>query len=203
VNLICFDLEGVFVPEIWIAVAKATGIRELELTTRDVPDYDLLMRKRLAILDEAGLGLPDIRKVISGIEPLDGARSFLDSIRSRYQVIILSDTYEQFAGPLLEKLGRPTLFCNTLVVDESGRIADYRLRIRDGKRVTVTALAAAGLRIAAVGDSYNDLGMIDAADYGALFNPPATIVTERPDLTVTTTYDELDVALEKWASGGA
>ena len=199
VNLICLDLEGVLVPEIWIAVAKATGIRELELTTRDVPDYDELMHCRLRILDDRHIVLSDIQEIIGGLSPLDGALGFLRSLRERWQVIILSDTFEQFARPVMRNLEWPTLFCNTLTVDDGDRITGYRLRLKDGKRRSVEALAIAGMRVAAVGDSYNDLSMIDAADMGALFRPPARIVTERPDLPVTETYEELDEVLTRWA----
>lgn len=199
VNLVCLDLEGVLVPEIWIAVARSTGIGELELTTRDMPDYDELMKHRLAILDDRSITLEDIQRIISGMEPLPGAADFLTRLRERWQVLILSDTYEQFATPLMRALGRPTLFCNSLEIDTEGRIRDYKLRIANGKFETVTALSSVGMRIAAVGDSYNDLAMIDAADYGALFRPPESIKAERPDLTVTETYDELDRALTAWA----
>ena len=199
-NLICLDLEGVLVPEIWISVASSTGIRELELTTRDVPDYDELMRHRLAILDERGIRLSDIQQVISTMDPLDGAREFLNSLRERWQVLILSDTFEQFAKPLMKALDWPPLFCNTLIVDGNNRITDYHLRIQDGKRETVRALASVGMRIAAVGDSYNDLGMIDSADIGVLFRPPASIRTERPELPVVDTYADLDSELQSWAT---
>jgi len=199
VNLICLDLEGVLVPEIWIAVAKATGIRDLELTTRDVPDYDELMHHRLTILDDRGIVLSDIQAIIDGLAPLDGALEFLRSLRERWQVIILSDTFEQFAKPVMRNLEWPTLFCNRLTVNDCDRITGYRLRLKDGKRKSVEALVTAGMRVAAVGDSYNDLSMIDAADMGALFRPPARIVSERPDLPVTETYEALDEVLTKWA----
>lgn len=198
-NLICLDLEGVLVPEIWISVAKKTGIEELALTTRDIPDYDELMKRRIDILDREGIGLEQIQQVISGMKPLDGALSFLRRLRERWQVLILSDTFDQFARPLMKALEWPTLFCNTLVVDPGGRIADYTLRLPDGKTQTVHALGTIGMRTAAVGDSYNDLGMIDAADFGALFRPPASIVEERPDLAVTKTHAELDAVLTAWA----
>lgn len=200
VNLICLDLEGVLVPEIWISVAKSTGIRELELTTRDEPDYDKLMKYRLDILNARGIRLGDIQSVIGAMSPLDGAYEFLDSLRSRWQVIILSDTFEQFAKPLMKALGWPALFCNTLITDVAGRIIDYKLRMADGKRETVRALSTVGLRIAAVGDSYNDLGMIDTADFGVLFSPPETIRSERPEIVATDTYAALEEELRRWAT---
>ncbi len=189
--IVCLDLEGVLVPEIWIAVARHTGIKELELTTRDVADYDELMKHRLTILRGHGLVLSDIKDVIAGIEPLEGAHTFLDDLRERCQVIILSDTFEQFAAPLMKKLGRPTIFCNTLEVDSGGAITGYRLRIRDGKRCSVEALSGIGYTVLAAGDSYNDLTMIDAADRGMLFRPPETILTERSDLPVAYEYSAL------------
>ena len=197
-NLICLDLEGVFVPEIWIAVAAETGIKELELTTRDVPDYDVLMRGRLQILDRHNIGLQQIQSIIETLEPFDGALELIRTLRARWQAIILSDTFEQFAKPLMRKLEWPTLFCNRLIV-ERDRIIDYNLRLADGKTKTVSALSSVGLRTAAVGDSYNDLGMIDEADIGLLFRAPAQIRTERPDLTSTDTYEELEAELVAWA----
>ena len=198
VNLICLDLEGVLVPEIWIAVAEATKIEELRLTTRDVSDYNELMRHRLGILDQRRITLADIQATIARLEPLAGAKAFLDSLRSRWQVVILSDTFEQFARPIMENLERPTLFCNSLIVDSANMITDYRLRIPDGKRKAVKAFSSIGLRVAAVGDSYNDLGMIDSADRGVLFRPPDQIRNERSDLPCTEDYDELFEILEQW-----
>jgi phosphoserine / homoserine phosphotransferase len=198
----CLDLEGVLVPEIWINVAERTGIAALRRTTRDEPDYDALMRGRLAILDEHRLGLPDIQAVIAGMAPLDGATEFLEWLRSRTQVIILSDTFAQFAQPLMRKLGWPTLFCNALDVEPSGRIAGYRLRIADGKRRAVEALRAIAFRTIAAGDSYNDTTMLAAADAGILFRPPANVVADFPQFPVTTTYDELRAAFVA-ASAGA
>ncbi len=189
--IVCLDLEGVLVPEIWIAVAHETGIKELELTTRDVSDYDELMKHRLVILKENGLLLGDIRRVISRLEPLEGAKEFLDTLRDRYEVIILSDTFEQFASPLMKKLDRPTLFCNTLEVSGEGEITGYKLRIEDGKRRSVEALSDIGFTVIAAGDSYNDISMLDAADRGILFRPPATILTERPDLPAAYDYQSL------------
>ena len=197
----CLDLEGVLVPEIWINVAEKTGIPELRRTTRDEPDYDKLMRGRLAILDRHTLGLPDIQAVIDGMAPLDGALEFLDWLRSRTQVIILSDTFAQFAQPLMRKLGWPTLFCNSLEVEPSGRIAGYRLRIPDGKRRAVEALRAIAFRTVAAGDSYNDTTMLATADAGILFRPPENVVRDFPHFPVTRTYDELRAAFVASAAG--
>jgi phosphoserine/homoserine phosphotransferase len=190
-NIICCDLEGVFVPEIWINVAKKTGIDELKLTTRDISDYDVLMKKRLAILADRGLKLKDITDVIATIEPLDGAREFLTWLRKKTQVIIVSDTFTQFAGPLMEKLLLPTLFCNTLTIGEDGAITDYNLRQKDGKRHTVLALKTLNYHITAMGDSYNDIGMLKEADLGILFRPPENVVREFPRFPVVTDYDAL------------
>jgi phosphoserine / homoserine phosphotransferase len=187
----CLDLEGVLVPEIWINVAQATGIDALRRTTRDEPDYDKLMRGRLAILDEHGLKLPDIQKVIAAMRPLDGAREFLEWLRGSFQVIILSDTFYEFAAPLMAQLDHPCLFCNSLVVDESGRIRDYRIRVRDGKRKAVMALKLLNFEVAAAGDSYNDTTMLDEADTGILFRPSEAVVRDFPQFAVTQTYDEL------------
>ena len=197
----CLDLEGVLVPEIWIGVSERTGIAALRRTTRDEPDYDKLMRGRLAILDEHRLGLPDIQAVIDGMAPLEGAIAFLDWLRSRTQVIILSDTFAEFAQPLMRKLGWPTLFCNGLDVEPSGRIAGYRLRIADGKRRAVEALRALAFRVVAAGDSYNDTTMLGAADAGILFRPPANVAAEFPQFPVTTTYDALRDAFARGSAG--
>jgi len=196
----CLDLEGVLVPEIWIGVAEATGIAELRRTTRDEPDYDRLMRGRLAILEREGLGLADIQKVIAGMRPLDGAAEFLDWLRARAQVIILSDTFMEFARPLMAQLGYPTLFCNSLVIDDGGRICDYRLRIADGKRKAVMALKLLNLRVVAAGDSYNDTTMLGEADRGILFRPPDNVRRDFPQFPVTQTYDELRAAFEAAAT---
>ena len=190
----CLDLEGVLVPEIWINVAQATGIESLRRTTRDEPDYDKLMRGRLAILDEHGLKLADIQKVIGHMQPLDGAYDFLRWLRGEFQVIILSDTFEQFAAPLMAQLDNPCLFCNTLVIDESGRVADYRLRIRDGKRKAVMALKLLSFDVVAAGDSYNDTTMLAEADAGILFCPPDNVVRDFPQFPVTQTHAELRAA---------
>ena len=197
----CLDLEGILVPEIWINVAERTGIADLRRTTRDEPDYDKLMRGRLAILDQHQLGLPDIQAVIDGMAPLDGALAFLDWLRSRTQVIILSDTFAQFAQPLMRKLGWPTLFCNSLEIEPSGRRSGYRLRIPDGKRRAIEALRAIAFRTVAAGDSYNDTTMLATADAGILFRPPANVIADFPQFPVTTTYDELRAAFVRAAAG--
>ena len=190
-NIVCSDLEGVFVPEVWINVALKTGIEELKLTTRDISDYDVLMKKRLGILAENKLTLRDITDVIATLEPLDGAVDFLDWLRRETQVIIVSDTFTQFAGPLMEKLKMPTLFCNTLVVGDDGTVVDYTLRQPDGKRKTVLALKSLNYRITAMGDSYNDISMLKEADCGILFRPPPNVVAEFPQFPVTTDYVQL------------
>jgi len=190
----CLDMEGVLTPEIWINVAERTGIAALRRTTRDEPDYDKLMRGRLAILDEHGLGLPDIQAAIGQMDPLDGAVEFLDWLRARTPVVILSDTFTQFAAPLLAKLGWPTLFCNSLQVEHAGRITGYRLRIDDGKRRAVVALRGLNFRVVAAGDSYNDTTMLGEAHAGILFRPPDNVVRDFPQFPVTRTYDELRAA---------
>jgi len=195
-TIVAMDLEGVLVPEVWIAVAERTGIEKLRLTTRDVPDYDQLMRGRLKILRENGLTLRDIQSVIRGIDPLPGAREFLDWLRATAQAIILSDTYYEFADPLMAKLGRPTLFCNSLEVDERDVIVGYRLRQRDGKRKAVMALKGLRFRVIAVGDSYNDTTMLAEADNGILFRPPANVIAEFPQYPVVTEYRELRAVIE-------
>ena len=196
----CLDLEGVLVPEIWINVAAKTGIEELRRTTRDEPDYDRLMRARLAILERERLTLGDIQAVIATIRPLDGAHELLDWLRARMQVIILSDTFSEFAQPLMAQLGYPCLFCNSLTVDAAGRIRGYTLRIADGKRKAVMALKLLNFRVAAAGDSYNDTTMLDEADAGILFRPPDNVIRDFPQFPVTHTYDELRVAFERVAS---
>lgn len=197
--LACLDLEGVLVPEVWINVAERTGIPELRLTTRDEPDYDKLMRRRLGILDEHHLRLPDIQRAIGTMTPLDGAREFIDWLRARFQVIILSDTFDEFAAPLMAQLGYPCLFCNSLVVDPDGRIRDYRIRIRDGKRKAVMALKLLNFDVVAAGDSYNDTSMLAEADHGILFRPPDNVIREFPQFPVTRTYAELRAAFVKAA----
>ena len=189
--IICPDLEGIFVPEIWINVAEKTGIDELLLTTRDVPDYDQLMRGRLKILKRANLKITDIQKVIQSMEPLDGALEFLEWLRESFQLILVSDTFVEFADPLLKKLGRPTLFCNSLSIDADGTIADYRLRQQDGKRHVVEALKSLGFGVISVGDSYNDTTMLGAADHAILFRPPEKVREEFHQYPVVGTYEEL------------
>jgi phosphoserine/homoserine phosphotransferase len=193
-TLACLDLEGVLVPEIWIGVAEQTGIPELRRTTRDEPNYDVLMRARLRILDEHRLTLTHIQRVIGGLRPLDGALAFLDWLRERCGVIILSDTFSQFAQPLLRQLGWPTLFCNTLEVEASGRIVNYHLRLPSQKKASVEALRALNFRTVAAGDSYNDTAMMLTADAGIFFRPPEKIVAEFPQFPVTRDYDELRAA---------
>lgn len=196
-NLVCLDLEGVLVPEIWIAFAEATGIPELKRTTRDEPDYDKLMAFRLAILDEHGLGLPQIQDVIETIDPLPGAREFLDALRERTQVVIISDTFEQFARPLMRKLGWPTLFCNTLHADADGHVTGYTMRCEQSKLTTVRALQSCGFNTIAAGDSHNDLGMIRAGKAGFLFRSTDAIKADNPDLPAFEDYDELLAAIDK------
>lgn len=189
--LTCLDLEGVLVPEIWVAFAEAAGIPELKRTTRDEPDYDKLMAWRLDILREHGLGLKEIQDTIATIDPLPGAKEFLDELRSFSQVIIVSDTFTQFAQPLMKKLGWPTIFCNELVVAENGEITDFRMRLKDSKLSTVKALQACGFETVASGDSYNDLGMIRASKAGWLFKSTDQIKADNPDVEACESYGEL------------
>lgn len=195
-NVVCLDLEGVLVPEIWIAFAEATGIEELKRTTRDEPDYDVLMNYRIDILREHGLGLQQIQDVIATIDPMPGAREFLDRLKPMTQVIIISDTFSQFAGPLMEKLGWPTIFCNELVVGGDGMIAGYRMRCPQTKLTTVRALHDAGLQTIASGDSYNDVGMILDSKAGFLFRTTDALKAEYPDVPAYDTYDELFDAIK-------
>lgn len=192
----CLDLEGVLVPEIWIAFADATGIPELKRTTRDEPDYDKLMNFRLNILKEHNLGLKEIQDVIATIDPMPGAKEFLDELRSLCQVIIISDTFTQFAKPLMEKLGWPTLFCNELEVAESGEVTGFKMRCDQSKLTTVRALQSAGLETIAAGDSFNDLGMIKASKAGFLFKSTDSIKADNPDVPAFETYDELMAAIK-------
>lgn len=196
-QLVCTDLEGVLVPEIWINVARKTGIEELKLTTRDIADYDVLMRKRLDILDSNSLKLKDITDVIDTMEPLEGALDFLNWLQSRTQVVIVSDTYQEFAKPLMKKLGWPCLLCNSLSVDASGAISDYHLRQSDGKRHVVKAFQRLNYTVVAMGDSYNDLTMLETADHGILFRPPESIIAENTQFPITDTYDALRRELSK------
>jgi phosphoserine/homoserine phosphotransferase len=200
--IVCPDLEGILVPEIWISVAEKAGIEELRLTTRDVPDYDQLMRGRLQILKRVNLKIRDIQEIIQSMEPLDGALEFLEWIRERFQIILVSDTFVEFADPLLEKLNRPTLFCNSLIIDADGTIADYQLRQRDGKRHVVEALRGLGFEVIGIGDSYNDSTMLEAANHGILFRPPQNIKSEFPHFPVIETYEELKLVLERYLQRG-
>ncbi len=190
-NLVCLDLEGVLVPEIWIAFSEASGIPELRRTTRDEPDYDKLMKFRIGILKEHGLGLKDIQKTIATIDPLPGAKEFLDTLRSETQTIILSDTFEQFASPLMKKLGWPTIFCNTLEVGENGEITGYRIRVQKSKLSTVRALQTVGFETIAAGDSFNDLAMIEASKAGFLFRTTDKIRADYPQYPAFESYDDL------------
>ena len=193
----CLDLEGVLVPEIWINVAERTGIPELRRTTRDEPDYDVLMKQRIAILERHALGLPDIQRVIAGMAPLPGAAEFLDWLRERLSVVILSDTFAEFAAPLMRQLGHPALFCHNLEVDGRGRIVGYRIRLPDQKRQAVKAFHQLNLRVIAAGDSYNDTAMLAEADAGILFRPPANVVAEFPQFPVAREYAELRAEFAK------
>ncbi|MBQ8080083.1 MAG: bifunctional phosphoserine phosphatase/homoserine phosphotransferase ThrH [Oscillospiraceae bacterium] len=195
-NIVCLDLEGVLVPEIWIAFSEASGIPELRKTTRDEPDYDKLMQYRLAILKEHGLGLKEIQATIETIDPMPGAREFLDALREVTQVIILSDTFTQFAQPLMKKLGWPTIFCNTLEVAESGEITGYRMRCEKSKYTTVRALQSVGFETIASGDSFNDLGMIQASKAGFLFRSTEQIKADHPELPAFESYDDLLAAIK-------
>lgn len=197
VQIVCLDMEGVLVPEIWIEFSQRTNIPELSRTTRDEPDYDKLMRARIALLEQHRLGLRDIQNVISQMRPLEGAREFLDALRARTQVAILSDTYYEFAMPLMRQLGFPMLFCNELVVDGDGRVRDYRLRMRDQKRASVAAFRSLNFHTIAVGDSYNDTTMLAAAHAGILFRPPDNVAAEFPQFPVTRTYQELMREIER------
>ena len=189
-HIVCLDLEGVLVPEIWISVAETTGITDLRLTTRDIADYDVLMKRRISILSEHGLRLSDIQGVIEKLEPLPGAKKFLDDLRQITQVLILSDTFTQFAAPIMKKLAWPTLWCNSLTIEEN-MIVDYTLRIPDGKLRAVEALRALNFTVIAGGDSYNDIAMLKAADHGVLFRPPENIVSEFPQFQVVEKHRDL------------
>ncbi len=189
--IVCLDLEGVLIPEVWINVAERTGIPELRLTTRDIPDYDALMKRRLGILDQHGLGLPQIQEVIETMEPMPGALEFLDGLRERFQVVILSDTFYEFGKPFMRKLGWPSLFCHSLEVDPKGRITDYRLRQPDPKRQAVRALRGLNFKTIAAGDSYNDTTMLAEADAGILFRAPANVIRDFPQFPQVESYDAL------------
>ncbi|UCF90027.1 MAG: bifunctional phosphoserine phosphatase/homoserine phosphotransferase ThrH [Desulfobacterales bacterium] len=196
-HIVCSDLEGIFVPEIWINVADITGIKELRLTTRDISDYNVLMARRLAILKENGLKLADIQKVIATMDPLAGAVDFLNWLRSSVQVLILSDTFVQFAGPLMQKLGWPTLFCNSLTIGPDGTITGYQLRQNDGKQKAILAMQSLQYKVIAIGDSYNDITMLQAAERGILFCPPENVKNEFGEFPATFSYDDLKRIIKK------
>ncbi|MFP4059195.1 MAG: bifunctional phosphoserine phosphatase/homoserine phosphotransferase ThrH [Bacteroidales bacterium] len=196
--VVCSDLEGVFVPEVWINVSKKTGIEELKLTTRDINDYDVLMTKRLSVLKKHGLTLKDIQDVIATIEPFPGAMDFIEWIKSRTQLIIVSDTFREFADPLMKQLNRPTLFCHSLTTDENKNIIDYKLRQKDPKRKVVQALRSLKYKVVAFGDSYNDVTMLEESDKGILFCPPQNVIDDYPEFDITRTYEELKEILEKY-----
>ncbi len=195
-QVVCLDLEGVLVPEIWIEFSQRTGIAEFARTTRDEPDYDKLMRFRLGLLRQRGLKLVDIQSVVAGMAPMIGARAFLDELRSRFQVVILSDTFYEFADPLMVQLGRPTLFCHRLVTDADGYVSEYKLRQPDQKRVAVNALKSLNYKVIAAGDSYNDTGMLTAADAGFFIHPPEAITQQFPQFAVTHSYAELKAQID-------
>jgi phosphoserine/homoserine phosphotransferase len=197
VELACLDLEGVLVPEIWINFAERTGIEELKATTRDIPDYDVLMKQRLAILDQHKLGLPDIQAVIDDMGPMEGAREFVDWLRERFQVVILSDTFYEFAQPLMRQLGWPTLFCHRLETNEKGFVTDYKLRQKDPKRQSVKAFHSLNYRVIAAGDSYNDTTMLSEAEAGILFKAPQNVIEEFPQYPAVHTYEELKEEFRK------
>lgn len=195
--IVCSDLEGVFVPEIWISVSKQTGIDELKLTTRDISDYNVLMKRRLEILSKHNLTLPDIQKVISKLVPLPGALEFIDWLRSKLQVIIVSDTFIEFAEPLMKQLGRPTLLCHNLTTDTAGNITNYNLRQKDSKYKVVEALQGLNYKVIAIGDSYNDIAMLRKADLGILYNPPQNVIDEHGDLTMVRSYNDLKAIISR------
>lgn len=190
-ELACLDLEGVLVPEIWIAFAELTGIDELRATTRDIPDYDVLMKQRLRLLDEHKLGLPDIQEVVARLSPMEGAKEFIDWLNERFQVVILSDTFYEFSQPLMRQLGWPTILCHRLQVNDEGQVVDYILRQKDPKRASVKAFHSLNYRVIAAGDSYNDTTMLAEADQGILFKAPENVIREFPQFPAVNTYDEL------------
>ena len=194
-EVVCLDLEGVLVPEIWIEFAQRTGIDELRATTRDIPDYDVLMKQRLRLLEEHKLGIDDIQAVIAGMSPLPGATGFVSWLREQFQLVILSDTFYEFSQPLMQQLGWPTLFCHRLVTDDTGRVVDYSLRQEDPKRASVKAFHSLNYRVIAAGDSYNDTSMLIEADVGFLFRAPDNVIKEFPQFQAVHTYDELKQAI--------
>ena len=199
--IVCSDLEGVFVPEIWVNVSKHTGIDELKLTTRDISDYNVLMKRRLELLKKYGLTLRDVQNVISLLKPLPGALEFIDWLRTKTQFIVVSDTFSEFADPLLRQLGRPTLFCHHLTTDTEGNITDYNLRQNDGKMHVVEALQSLNYKVIAIGDSYNDISMLRKSDYGILYNPPQNVADEHNDLKVVKTYASLKRIISQLING--
>jgi phosphoserine/homoserine phosphotransferase len=199
--IVCSDLEGVFVPEIWVNVSSHTGIDELKLTTRDISDYNVLMKRRLELLRKYGLTLRDVQNVISLLKPLPGAVDFVDWLRSKTQLIVVSDTFTEFADPLIRQLGRPTLFCHNLTTDATGIITDYNLRQEDSKRKVVESLQCLNYKVIAIGDSYNDISMLRKADYGILYNPPQNVADEHPDLEVVKTYATLRRNISRLLNG--
>ena len=196
-EIVCLDLEGVIIPEIWVNVAEKTGIGALRATTRDIPDYNELMQQRLRIMNENNLGLSIVQDVINSLEPLEGALEFLNKLRENFQVIILSDTFYEFAEPFMQKLGRPTLFCHCLETNPDGKITNYHLRMKDHKREAVQAFNSLNYTVYAAGDSYNDTSMLSEADYGFLFNAPENVITEFPQFPAIKTYNELQSEFEK------
>ena len=199
--IVCSDLEGVFVPEIWVNVSRHTGIDELKLTTRDISDYNILMKRRLELLQKYGLTLRDVQNVISLLKPLPGALEFVDWVRSKTQLIIVSDTFSEFADPLLRQLGRPTLFCHHLTTDDQGNITDYNLRQNDGKKHVVEAMQSLNYKVIAIGDSYNDISMLKKADYGILYNPPQNVADEHYDIKVIKTFASLKRIISQLING--
>jgi phosphoserine/homoserine phosphotransferase len=195
--IVCSDLEGVFVPEIWVNVSKQTGIDELKLTTRDISDYNILMKRRLELLRQHGLTLHDVQKVISLLKPLPGALEFVDWLRSRSQLIVVSDTFIEFADPLLEQLGRPTLFCHHLATDDAGNITNYILRQKDAKKMVVESLQSLNYKVIAIGDSYNDISMLRKAELGILINPPQNVADENSDLMIVKSFNDLKEIISK------
>ena len=196
-EIVCLDLEGVIIPEIWVNVAEKTGISALRATTRDIPDYNELMQQRLRIMNENNLGLSIVQDVINSLEPLEGALEFLNKLRENFQVVILSDTFYEFAEPFMQKLGRPTLFCHRLETNSDGKITNFHLRMKDHKREAVQAFNSLNYTVYAAGDSYNDTSMLSEADYGFLFNAPENVITEFPQFPAIKTYNELQSELEK------
>jgi phosphoserine/homoserine phosphotransferase len=201
-TIVAMDLEGVLVPEIWIAVSKRTGIEKLSLTTRDISDYDKLMKMRLRILEENDLTIRHIQDVIGGVAPLPGARGFLDAIRAKYQAIVLSDTFYEFAGPLMKKLGYPTLFCNSIEFDGDDVVQDYHIRLKDGKRMATRAFKNLNFQVVSMGDSYNDTTMLGEADLGLLFRPPGNVIREFPQFEVFTEYADVERRIDRFTCEG-